>query len=251
VTTREDGSSPPGVPAGFGPAGPPAVPASASVPAPGGSPVAARVAAADRRTSRRGVVVGVLVVLVGGVVGYAGGQLLSTRSQVVALARDVPVGSAVSAEDLTTARVGPDRSLAPIPASELPRLVGLVAQVGLVRGELLTRSQLGAGSGFAPGQQLVALPLRQGQFPARGLSPGQQVRVVGTPGQGGTAAASAAAGSGLAGSAVQATVVDVGGLNPATGLTVVDVVVAAADGTRVAQLASTGDLAVILLPAGR
>lgn len=215
-----------------------------------GWPVAARVAAADRRTSRRGLIVSVLVVLLGGVLAYAGGQLVSTRSEVVAVARDVPVGSVISAADLTTARVGRDANLAPIPAAELGRLVGLVAQVGLVKGELLTRAQLGTGSGFSAGQQLVALPVKQGQFPARGLSPGQQVRIVATPGQGGAASAGGSA-SGVAGSAVDAVVVDVGGVNPATGLSVIDVLVAGTDGTSVARLASTGDLAVILLPAGR
>ena len=58
-----------------------------------------------------------------------------------------------------------DPNLAPIPAAQRSQIVGMTAQVALVRGELLTRAQLTTGSGFTAGQQLVALPLKQGQFP--------------------------------------------------------------------------------------
>jgi hypothetical protein len=100
------------------------------------------------------------------------------------------------------------------------------------------------------------LPLKQGQFPARGLTPGQKVLVVATPGQGGASAIGGSTGTGPGGGGGRAagtggTVVDVGGVNPATQVTVVDVQVADSDGVAVARLASTGDLALILLPAGR
>ncbi|MEP7179587.1 MAG: hypothetical protein ABI775_10885, partial [Pseudonocardiales bacterium] len=65
------------------------------------------------------------------------------------------------------------------------------------------------------------------------------------------AGGSAGAGSSTTSSGIDGTVVDVGGMNPATQVTVVDVRVAAADGVHVAQLASTGNVALILLPAGR
>jgi hypothetical protein len=43
----------------------------------------------------------------------------------------------------------------------------------------------------------------------------------------------------------------VGSINPTTQVTVVDVRVREADGPTVAQLAATGSLALVLLPAGR
>jgi hypothetical protein len=46
-------------------------------------------------------------------------------------------------------------------------------------------------------------------------------------------------------------VAEAGPANPTTQVTVVDVRVREADGPTVAQLASTGNLALILLPAGR
>ena len=199
------------------------------------------------------MIISLLVVLVGGLIAFTGGQLLTKHTEVLAVAQDVPVGALITGADLTTASVVKDPNLAPIPSSDRSQIVGLVAQVGLVKGELLTRAQVGTGSGFSAGQQLVALPLKQGQFPARGLTPGQKVLIVATPGQGGAGStgSSTGNGSGRTTSASDGTVVDVGGMNAATQITVVDVRVADADGVGVAQLASTGNLALILLPAGR
>jgi hypothetical protein len=49
---------------------------------------------------------------------------------------------------------------------------------------------------------------------------------------------------------IKATVAEVGAPNPTTQVTVVDVRLREADGPTVAQLASTGNLALVLLPAG-
>ena len=191
-----------------------------------------------------------LVVLLGGLVAFAAARMLTAHTAVLAVARDVQVGSTITADDLTIADVPADPHLSPIPAAEQSQVVGMVAQVPLTRGELLTHAQVGTGSGLAAGELLVALPLKEGQLPARGLSPGQQVLIVPTPGHtaptGGTDAT-----TGTRDRPVEATVAEVGTANPATQVTVVDVQVRDADGPTVAQLASTGNLALILLPAGR
>src|SRR5215218_11145103 len=97
---------------------------------------------------------------------------------------------------------------------------------------------------------LVALPLKEGQFPARGLAPGQQVLIVPTPGSTGSTSGAGAT-SATPDRPIEGTVAEVGPANPTTQVTVVDVRVREADGPTVAQLASTGNLALILLPAGR
>lgn len=203
-------------------------------------------AAAARRRSRRGLLIAVLVVALGGVLAFAGANMLTRHSQVLAVARNVPLGQAITSADLTVASVSTDPNLSPIPAGELDRVVGMVAQVPLVKGELLTEGQIGRSTGFVPGQQLVALPLKLGQLPARGLSPGQRVLVVATLGSAGALGGSKP----QAAAPVDAVVDDVGKTDGASGVTVVDVRVAAADGPGLARLASTGNLAVILLPAG-
>jgi len=204
-----------------------------------------RSAAARRRVSRTSLVLSVLVVLLGGLVAFAAGQMLTAHTDVLAVAQDVAVGSTITADDLTVASVPTDPHLSPIPATQQPGVVGMVAQVPLVRGGLLTRAQIGADSGLAAGELLVALPLKEGQFPARGLTAGQRVLIVPTPGSSGTSAA-----RGTTSSSTEATVAEVGTANPTTQVTVVDVRLREADGPAVAQLASTGNLALILLSAG-
>jgi hypothetical protein len=144
-----------------------------------------------------------------------------------------------------------DPNLSPIPASQRSQIVGMVAQVGLVTGELLTRAQVGPSSGFTAGQQLVALPLKQGQFPARGLTPGQKVLIVATPGTNGSTASGGGSSTATLAPGIGGTAAEVGTMNPATQVTVIDVQVSADAGVAVAQLASTGNLALILLPTGR
>lgn len=225
-------------------------PAPMSSAAAGGAP-APRSAAARRRTSRKSLVAAVLVVLLGGLLALVAAQALTQHSEVLAVARDVPLGTAIAAEDLTVANVTSDPNLSPIPASERPRILGMITQVALVRGELLTRAQVGTSDGFAPGEMLVALPLKDGQVPARGLTPGQQTLIVATPGSGGSLTPNGGVTGASGSQPITATVVDVGRTNPATQVTVVDVRVGSGDGTTVAALASTGNLALVLLPAGR
>lgn len=231
------------------PDAPEQAPAAAPSPAP---PV--RSAAVRSRTSRKSLIVSLLVVLLGGLVAFAGGQMLTARTQVLAVARDVQLGSTITAKDLTVANVTSDPNLSPLPASQQSQVIGMVAQVPLVRGELLTRAQVGTGSGFAAGEMLVPLPLKEGQFPARGLTPGQQVLIVATPGStGSTGGSGTPTGKtdGAPDQRIDATVAEVGPANQATQMTVVDVRVSSDAGARVAALASTGNLALILLPAGR
>jgi hypothetical protein len=85
------------------------------------------------------------------------GQMLTQHTEVLAVARTVAVGSTIGADDLVTANVTSDPHLSPIPASQRERIVGMVAQVALSPGQLLTRSQVGPGTGFTRGQMLVAL----------------------------------------------------------------------------------------------
>jgi hypothetical protein len=244
VTTRVDGMA--SSAAGRYPA---PAPEAAPPPAP---PV--RSAAARRRTSRKSLVLSVLLVLLGGLLALAAGQMLTARTEVLAVARDVQLGSTITTEDLVVANVTSDPNLSPIPASQRFQILGMVAQVPLTRGELLTGAQVGPDSGFATGEMLVALPLKEGQFPAGGLSPGQQVLIVATPGSTVSTSGSGAPAADTddaRSQQIDATVAEVGPLNQATQVTVVDVRVSADDGVQVAELASTGNLALIVLPAGR
>lgn len=205
-------------------------------------------AAAKRRVSRKSLTLSVLVVVLGGLLAFTAGQMLTAHSEVLAVARDVAVGSTITAEDLVVADVSSDPNLSPISADQQPQVIGMVAQVDLSRGALLTPDQIGPDAGLPADQVLVALPLHEGQFPARGLSPGQQVLIVPTPGNTGSAVVDEDVSSESA--SVEATVADVGSLNVTTQITVVDVQLSATAGAAAARLASTGNLAIVVLPAG-
>ena len=212
------------------------------------APAPAFSAAAKRRVSRKSMTLSVLVIVIGGLLAFTAAQMLTAHHQVLAVARDVAVGSTITADDLVVADVSSDPNLSPIAAAQQFEVIGMVALVPLSRGELLTTSQIGADAGLPQGQVLVALPLLEGQSPSRGLSPAQQILIVSTPGANGTVASDVAV-DGQA-EPIEATVADVGSTNPTTQVTVVDVQLSQDDGAAAARLASTGNLAIIVLPAG-
>jgi hypothetical protein len=223
---------------------PPTPPAAAANGTPGRAAV--RTAAANRRTSRRGLLISVLVIALGGVIAFTAAQMLTQRSKVLVVAQNVAVGEVIAADDLTVANVTKDPALSSVPEGDLDNVVGQIAQVRLVKGAMLAAGQYGPSSGFVAGQVQVALPLAVGQLPSRGLVPGQKVLVVATPGRSGVGTSDPI--TGIPDGGIQATVANVGATNDATQTTVVDVQVPTESGVAVAKLASTGNLAVILLP---
>jgi SAF domain-containing protein len=199
------------------------------------------------RTVRRGRVLGGLLVVV--VAGTLTGWLFATSGQrvpVVMVARDVPVGTVLSAADLTTTRVAADPSVPTIPADQLGSVAGRVAAVDLRRGTLLAPSQITAALTPGQGQQIVAVAMKASQLPAGELRPGDHVLVVPTP------QAPGAAGGGPGGDAAAplvketAAVVDRVGSADAEGLVVVNLLVSADVGTQIARQASTGRLALVV-----
>src|SRR3954451_11028914 len=67
-----------------------------------------RSAAAIPGTSRKSLVLSVLVVLLGGLIAFAAARMLTTHTAVLAVARDVQVGSPITADDLAVANVTSD-----------------------------------------------------------------------------------------------------------------------------------------------
>ena len=214
-------------------------------------PTLLRQASAPRRWTPKALALALICVVLGGLVVMIGVQSLTKRTTVLVVARPVAVGSTVYATDLTTASITSDAALNPVPDSDRDAVIGKVALVDLRPGTLLTMSEIGVSDGFTAGQILVALPLKPGQFPARGLSPGQSVVVVATPGANSTNGGSAPSAAASTASGTKATVAEVGATNVNTSVTVIDVRVDAGVATALAQLASTGNAAVLLLPPGR
>lgn len=163
------------------------------------------------------------------------------RTDVVVMARDVPYGAALTADDLSTTAVSVDPVVAVVPANEASGLVGMVATTNLTRGSLLTQADLATGGLLGSDQVLVPLPLSVDRIPARGLSAGDRLLVVDAPPQGADPIEGAPA-------TFEVRVAYVGSPD-VNGTVVVDAIASAKDGPRLATRAATGRFAIVVEPA--
>ena len=200
-------------------------------------------AAAPRQLQTRWLVAVAVLVLLGGAVLLYAVPLYSGHTTVVVLARDVKMGSTLTAADLTTA----DVSVGPQVAVVRPQdqaLLGKTALTDLSAGAVLSPRQIGDAPTLAAGQQVVPVRLKLGQRPQQGLTTGQQVLAVPAP-----ADPAAPAGQSLSqAQPVRATVAAAGDPDPATGDVVVDLRVPDSDSISLARIAATGSLTLVLLP---
>jgi hypothetical protein len=198
------------------------------------------------------ILAGLLLALVCGTVTAAAYLRVGGRTAVLAVAHDVPAGRTVTARDLTEARISYDRSLHAIPAKLRDQAVGRVAAVDLKAGSLLTREQLTTATVPGPGDAIVGVALKDGQFPADQPQPGDMVTVLLVPPASGGATAAARGSSG--GDVVLVPVARVFSARASSAasndVTVVSLVVHQNQVAAVARAQATGQVAIALLPAG-
>lgn len=168
----------------------------------------------------------------------------SDRIKVLAIARDVPAGQALSSADLIVAEVSADAALTPVPAAQKASMVGKRPAVDLRKGGLLTTSQLAPGTGLGDDKQQVGVQVKRGQAPAGTLAPGDKVLAVTTPGQGEQPTGKDAE---APPSTIKAVVVTVSRPD-ASGNVVVNLAVASTDGPLLATRASQGRIALVREP---
>ncbi len=200
------------------------------------------------RQRRRSVLaLGVVLAGTGALAGAWAFTAAVHRADVLAIARDVPAGTRITAADLTAVPVSASE-ITMIPARQETQAVGEFAAVPLRAGSLLVPADLTTAMVPGPGQQLVPVALKASQLPASGLAPGEQVLVIATPG---------AAGQPASGSAqapltqdVPATVYRVSAPDD-SGTVVADLLVAAGQGPAVAEQDSTGQIALVITTEGR
>lgn len=189
------------------------------------------------KLSRRPFLAVIAAVLVAA--GAMAGGLLwvsaTAAGEVVMVRQDVSRGEVITAQDLGTARVGVDPSLATVPASELSSLVGKRASADLTAGTLLSSTQVSATVVPGPGDSVVGVPIAPGLMPVELLASGDTVRLVRT---GELAAADSAPAD-----PVEAKILRV---TPGDTQTVVDVVVAADKAVQLAGWAGSGKIALVL-----
>ena len=191
-----------------------------------------------RRRRPASAITGALLLIVSVVVGGALAAGGSSGATALTLARAVPAGQVLTAEDLASTHVSAD-GVHTFAGSAAPELIGRTLLVSAPAGTLLSNALLATPSTPTTGQLVLAAALKPGAFPPR-LQVGQWVSVLQVP-TGGTPAAVAAL---LVG---RARVVDV--LNePATGVTVVSLLIDQTHALQVAQAAASNTLTLAQLP---
>ncbi|MFF1378755.1 SAF domain-containing protein [Streptomyces sp. NPDC058308] len=139
-----------------------------------------------RRRRRSFMVIGSVMVLAGAI-GFAGLMNASSeRSDVLALARDVPSGKKITEQDLRVVALPDDPGLKPVAAAEKDAVVGRRAGAALSQGSLLTSAQLTGRGGLKAGEALVAVEVKRGMAPVDALRPGDAVSLVTRPQEGAT-----------------------------------------------------------------
>lgn len=139
---------------------------------------AVRLAAPRRRVRVPELALGVLVT-----VGFALGAVLwhlnsVNREPVLATARAIGRGEVIESTDLRVVYLAADDSVAVLSSSEAAAVVGQVASIDLAQGSLLTRDLVEPSLSVDAGVGVVGLALEPGQFPTRGIAPGDRVDVV-------------------------------------------------------------------------
>ncbi|WP_331719890.1 SAF domain-containing protein (plasmid) [Streptomyces sp. NBC_01023] len=186
----------------------------------------------------------IVLAVLGGLGAAAAVTSSSDRVKVLAIARDVPAGQAITDADLVVAEVSADGALTPVPAGQRTSIVGKRPAVDLRKGGLLTSSQLGAGTGLGDDKQQVGVQVKRGQSPAGTLAPGDKVLAVTTPAQGDTTTGKSAEAppSTLNGIVVSVSRPD------ASGTVVVNLAVATTDGPLLATRAAVGRISLVREP---
>ncbi|WP_376771477.1 SAF domain-containing protein [Micromonospora polyrhachis] len=178
----------------------------------------------------------VLLVALGGLgAAFAVTSVRATGSY-LAVARAVPVGTVLAADDLFVVQVAGGQGLAPIPADRVDEVIGKRAAVALAPGTLVAWEQLTDQPLIGPGQQQLSLGLKASEVPARQLHPGDKLLLIGRP-------ARDAEGGGTS-TRFEATVIDTA--TPEDGELVLYLALAERDVPAVVVLAGESRIAVVL-----
>lgn len=187
-----------------------------------------------RRPSR--TLVAVAVVLVGALAGAWAWTSTTATVDVVAARTTLLRGEVIDRAELIAVRVGVDPALHPVRASEIDTLVGKRAALDIAAGGFVTTDAVSDGLLPARGYSVVGLSVGDGLVPSGPLEPGDQVRIVTTPGQQADVDGVPAT--------VDATVVRVTSAD--NGEVLVDVQVPESAAAELAARAATGRVAVVL-----
>jgi len=196
-----------------------------------------------RRLSPLRILLAVVLILGFALAGAVVADRIDTRVPVLATARPINAGQVITDADLAVVRVAADSAVSTVPETDRGSVVGSTAAVPLVAGALLTPAQLGAAAWPPAGQSVMAVAVKPGRLPSA-ITSGSHVLVLIVP-------TTTAAGSGDTPPVAQAeaTVWSLEEAKDQSGDTAVSLLIAAADGRRLASV--VGDVTLVQLGVGR
>lgn len=202
---------------------------------PESQPLAARPQAVTLRARRspKLIAAGVLTVALGAIGAAALYTANNEEISVVSLARLVPRGQVVTADDLAVVQVPEGFAVDTHPAAGIEDLVGRTALVDLPQGSFPVESHVGEDP-LPDGEALVGLRLAHGQLPVSAMPAGTAVELVDLSEERGDAVLTGVV-------AVAPTMLDDGASYT------LDVRVEASSAQRVARLAALGELALVVV----
>ncbi|WP_329529362.1 SAF domain-containing protein [Streptomyces sp. NBC_01462] len=188
----------------------------------------------------------VLVTLIGALGGAVVVARAGDRVDVLAIARDVPAGHRLAAQDLTTVSFAKDPGLSSVPAAQRTTVIGKRAAVDLRHGGLLSPAQLAPGGALGDAAQVVGVEVKRGNAPRDELRAGDKVAAVVLPAPGGTED-TGTRDKDTAPVTIPATVKTIG-TPDSTGALVVNLIVSPADGALLATKAAAKQIALVREP---
>jgi hypothetical protein len=207
-------------------------------------PDAGRLRGLPRRRRPAMIALAVAMAGAGVLISAAVYQRADHQVAVVMVTSPVPAGAVITPADLGTTSVTVGSGVQVIPASQLRQVSGEIAAVTLRPSTLLAPGDLTTAQPPGPGQVLVPAAIKPNMLPASGLSPGDQVLILATPGDQGEPSSQASTPSLTA--PVAAVVEAVNEVPDQNGFDVVDLLVRSAIGPQVAAQVSTGQFALIV-----
>jgi hypothetical protein len=192
------------------------------------------------------VAVGVLLVLGCALAFTVASEHMRSQQEVLVVTQPLGAGQVLTSADLGTAEVSTGGGLQAIPEVREASVLGRSVSVPMVRGALLTTTEVGATASVASGSDVVAMGLKAGGFPPD-LGQGDRVQVV--------PVSSSDSGSGTgsvgSGSPVSATVVAVQPASADSGSpTVFSLLISKGNADEVAALAAAGQASLVQVGVG-
>ena len=206
---------------------------------------------ARRRRNSAAIVLAVLCIAGGALAGVIAYKAGSSRQSLLAASHAIAAGHVLQAGDLRVVDVSTDGGLSFILASDESSLLGRPAAVPIAAGAPLTTSEVGAAPAAGPGQAVVGVLCKAGQYPP-GLAPGDTVELVDAGGAAGTTSQTpATAGPTVTAPTLTATVIGVDApTDTATVGMVISLRLSAEDAPSVARAAAAGTISLILIAPG-